>query len=52
MRVFVQCSVRRPQNHGINIFIAGTFLYGAEDMAGEIENLRRRATEAWCSKVS
>ncbi len=38
--------------HGINLFIAGTFLYGAGDMAGEIENLRRRATEAWCSKVS
>ena len=38
--------------HGINIFIAGTFLYDAKDMAAAIEAMRQRATEAWCSRVS
>jgi ribulose-phosphate 3-epimerase len=38
--------------HGINIFIAGTFLYDAGDMAGEIETMRQRATTAWCSRIS
>ena len=38
--------------YGINIFIAGTFLYDARDMAAEIETMRRQTTKAWCSRVS
>jgi ribulose-phosphate 3-epimerase len=38
--------------HGINIFIAGTFLYDAANMAAEIETMRQRANAAWCSRLS
>ena len=38
--------------HGINIFIAGTFLYDAGNMAAEIETMRQRAETAWCSRIS
>ena len=37
---------------GINIFIAGTFLYDAGNMAAEIETMRQRAKTAWCSRLS
>jgi ribulose-phosphate 3-epimerase len=37
---------------GINIFIAGTFLYDAGNMAAEIETMRQRARTAWCSRIS
>jgi ribulose-phosphate 3-epimerase len=38
--------------YGINIFIAGTFLYEAENMAAEIEMMRQRAKTVWCSRAS
>jgi ribulose-phosphate 3-epimerase len=38
--------------YGINIFIAGTFLYDANNMAAEIETMRQRAKTAWCSRIS
>ena len=37
--------------HGINILIAGTFLYDAGDMTAEIAAMRRRAKTAWCSRI-
>ena len=37
---------------GINILIAGTFLFGARDMKAEIEAMRRRSQSVWCSKIS
>ena len=36
---------------GINIFIAGTFLYGAADIRAEIATMRKRAGAAWCSDL-
>jgi ribulose-phosphate 3-epimerase len=38
--------------YGINIFIAGTFLYSAVNMSAEIETMRQRATTAWCTRSS
>lgn len=38
--------------YGINIFIAGTFLYNASNMTAEIETMRQRARTAWCSRIS
>jgi ribulose-phosphate 3-epimerase len=37
--------------YGINIFIAGTFLYAADNMTAEIETMRRRAKMVWCSRT-
>jgi pentose-5-phosphate-3-epimerase len=37
---------------GINILIAGTFLYDAGNMAAKIETMRQRAKTAWCSRIS
>ena len=37
--------------HGANVFIAGTFLFKAKDMAGEIAEMRRRAKAAYSAKV-
>lgn len=38
--------------YGINIFIAGTFLYNANNMTAEIETMRQRAKRVWCSRIS
>jgi len=38
--------------YGINIFIAGTFLYDAGNMTTEIETMRQRAKTAWCSHTA
>jgi ribulose-phosphate 3-epimerase len=38
--------------YGINIFIAGTFLYQADNMRAEIETMRQRTKRAWCSRPS
>jgi ribulose-phosphate 3-epimerase len=37
--------------HGANVFIAGTFLFKAKDMAAEIAEMRRRAKAVYSSKV-
>lgn len=38
--------------YGINIFIAGTSLYNANNMTAEIETMRQRAKRVWCSRIS
>ena len=37
--------------HGVNIFIAGTYLFGASDMASEIAALRRETADAYGRKI-
>ena len=47
-----QTTAEQAAAHGINIFIAGTFLYDADDMTVEIETMRQKTTSAWGSCVS
>ena len=37
--------------HGVNVFIAGTFLFTAKDMAGEIKLMRQNARTSWLSHI-
>ncbi len=47
-----QETAKESAAHGINVFIAGTFLFKARDMAAEIKLMRDQARTHWCSCVS
>ncbi|MDA1044380.1 MAG: ribulose-phosphate 3-epimerase [Verrucomicrobia bacterium] len=41
-----QESARQCAAHGANLFVAGSYLYGSADMAGDITRMRRQVNEA------
>jgi ribulose-phosphate 3-epimerase len=44
-------SVSRAAAVGVNLFVAGSYLYKQDDMAAAISDLRKKATDAYCTQL-